>query len=66
MIIAYIIASALFISLLLCIIGIILIKFGLEIGDTLLDYGLVILLAVISLSGVVILFGILLEIGRVK
>lgn len=66
MIIAWIWALLLIISVLMCIIGIILIEFGFKIGDTLINYGLVILLAVISLTGVAILFGVLLEIGRVR
>lgn len=66
MIIAWIWALLLIISVLMCIIGIILIEFDFKIGDTLINYGLVILLAVISLTGIAILFGILLEIGGVR
>lgn len=64
MIIVYILAMLLFISVLMCIIGMILMELGFEIGDALSTYGLIILLAVLSLSTVGISIAFLIEIGK--
>lgn len=64
MIIVYILAMVLFIFVLMCIIGVILMELGFEIADALINYGLIILLSVLSLSGIAILIGFLIEIGK--